>query len=209
MLNILELKKADGDANKSTTEASVAGIVGTKSQSNTSLPAASSSNLKNNETTIINSTVTRLPSNDSPVPLLSMNNNSSSQIPFSVSNSSKPFQNQNITTNDYANVTKGLVDQHPAAAGNVSATTVTHNETSSSAAVNPNPKSDSKVVATSETGKKNHQEKPMKRSSSSSHKSKKRLYKESKASTRTLGKRKLRGGILRRSIYILYSFNNY
>lgn len=214
------MKNEDTNKLNATKPANSTGTIeSSKLQGNASIPSAPIAPM-HNETTIINSTVTRIPNNDAPAQLLSANNNATmSQAPLliSLSNSSKPFQNQNITTNDYANVTKGLVDQHPVAGANTSAATATHNETAPTVgpSVEPaaalSPKSDSKL-ASSDLESKNHQdaktkktEKPVKRSPSlmtSSH-SKKTFDKAAKASTRTLRRSKPRSGVLRRSTYII------
>ena len=214
------------DANKlnatKPANSTVVGSIDSKLQSNASASSAAPIASFNNETTIINSTVTRIPNNDAPAQLLAVNNNATmSQAPLiSLSNSSKPFQSQNITTNDYVNATKGLVDQHPVGGTNASAATTTHNETTSTAgpiavpvaALNASPtKSDSKAVSSPSPDLKNHQEdktkkteKPVKRSPSlSSFHNKKTLYKATKASTRTLRRSKPRSGVLRRSMYIV------
>jgi len=126
-----------------------------------------------NGTAIINSTFTKIPTNESPSTNLL---NSTTQYP-QVSNSSKPFQNQNFTTNDYANMTKGLLKDNNAPSKLTEAEQHIEDKKSS---IKP-----SKRWSSSHTSNKGY---------------KKSATKTARASIRSLNKSKRRSGVLKRNV---------
>lgn len=161
-------------------QAETAKAVTSTSPAQTNTTGASATPVKpDNGTAIINSTFTKIPSSETPSAQLLNSTNQNAQI----SNSSKPFQNQNFTTNDYVNMTKSFSNPPPATKDNTtpSKESEKHNE--------------QKKAAT----------KPSKRWTSSHATSKgykKSATKTAKASIRSLNHSKRRSGVLKRSKFL-------